>query len=77
MIAEVCYLLSERAGAAAEVGLLRSFVTGELELAESILPDVRRMADCPSSTPASDSYGQARGCLHASTGLTGISDRGT
>ena len=45
VIAEVCYLLSERAGAAAEVGFLRSFEAGDLELAELTLPDVRRMAD--------------------------------
>jgi predicted nucleic acid-binding protein len=52
VIAEVCYLLSERAGAAAEVGFLRSFEAGDLELAELILPDVRRWPSCPSSTPA-------------------------
>ena len=45
VIAEVCYLLSERAGAAAEVEFLRSFEAGELELAELTLPDVRRMAE--------------------------------
>jgi len=45
VIAEVCYLLGERAGAAAEVGFLRSFEAGELELGELTLPDVRRMAD--------------------------------
>ena len=45
VIAEVCYLLSEREGAAAEVGFLRSFEAGELELAELTLLDVRRMAE--------------------------------
>ena len=45
VIAEVCYLLSERAGAAAEVGFLRSFEAGELELADLTLPDVGRMAE--------------------------------
>ena len=45
VIAEVCYLPSERAGAAAEVGFLRSFEAGDLELAELTLPDVRRMAE--------------------------------
>ena len=33
VIAEVCYLLSEPAGAAAQVGFLRSFEAGELALA--------------------------------------------
>ena len=45
VIAEVCYLLSERAGAAAEVEFLRSFEAGDLELADLTLPDVRRMAE--------------------------------
>ena len=45
MIAEVCYLLNERAGAAAEVGFLRSFEAGDLELAELTLPDLPRMAE--------------------------------
>jgi predicted nucleic acid-binding protein len=47
VIAEVCNLLSERAGAAAEVGFLRSFEAGDLELAELSLPVVRRMAELP------------------------------
>jgi predicted nucleic acid-binding protein len=46
VIAEVCYLLSERAGgAAAEVRFLRSFGTGELDLAGLTLSDVARMAE--------------------------------
>lgn len=45
VIAEVCYLLSERAGASAEVRFLRAFGAGELHLAELTLDDLTRMAD--------------------------------
>ena len=58
ILVEVCYLISERAGAAAEVGFPRSFEAGDLELAELTLADVRRM------TELSEQY--------ASLGLGGI-----
>lgn len=45
VIAEVCYLLSERAGPAAEVQFLRAFGAGELHLVELTLADVERMAE--------------------------------
>ena len=45
VIAEVCYLLHERAGASAEVSFLRAFDAGELHLAELTLTDLRRTAD--------------------------------
>ena len=45
VIAEVCYLLSDNIGTAAEVAFLRSFATGALELAELTAADVGRMAD--------------------------------
>jgi len=44
VIAEVCYLLQERAGAPAETRFLRSFDAGELVLADLTLTDLRRMA---------------------------------
>ncbi len=44
VIAEVCYLLQERAGAPAETRFLRSFDAGELLLADLTLTDLRRMA---------------------------------
>lgn len=45
VIAEVCYLLHERAGSKAEVQFLQSFAAGELHLAELTLADVSRMAE--------------------------------
>ena len=45
VIAEVCYLLSERAGPGAEVRFLRAFGAGELNLVELALSDLARMAD--------------------------------
>ncbi len=45
MIAEVCYLLSERAGPGAEVQFLRAFGAGELRLADLTPADVDRMAE--------------------------------
>ena len=45
VIAEVCYLLHERAGAGAEVRFLRAFDAGELDLADLTLADVRRAAN--------------------------------
>ncbi len=45
VIAEVCYLLSERAGPTAEVQFLRAFGAGELHLVELTLDDVERMAE--------------------------------
>lgn len=45
VIAEVCYLLSERAGPTAEVQFLRAFGAGELHLVELTLADVERMAE--------------------------------
>jgi len=45
VIAEVCYLLNERAGPAAEVQFLRAFGAGELHLVELTLADVERMAE--------------------------------
>jgi len=44
VIAEVCYLLHERAGARAEVLFLRAFEAGELELCDLTLADLRRAA---------------------------------
>lgn len=44
VIAEVCHLLQERAGAPAETRFLRSFGAGELVLADLTLTDLRRMA---------------------------------
>lgn len=48
VIAEVCYLLTQRAGGAAEVQFLRSFEAGELELAELTVADLSRSADLTS-----------------------------
>ena len=45
VIAEVCYLLHERAGAAAEVSFLRAFQEGELKLVQLTASDLGRMAD--------------------------------
>ena len=45
VIAEVCYLLHEHAGAGAEVRVLRAFDAGELDLADLTLADVRRAAN--------------------------------
>jgi len=45
VIAEVCYLLHERAGARAEVQFLRSFERGELQLVELRLSDLTRIAE--------------------------------
>lgn len=45
VIAEVCYLLNERAGAAAEVAFLRAFGAGELQLASLHTTDIARMAE--------------------------------
>ena len=45
VVAEVCYLLSERGGADAEVRFLRAFGTGELRLAELLPSDLDRMAE--------------------------------
>jgi predicted nucleic acid-binding protein len=45
VIAEVCYLLHERAGSRAEVQFLRAFEVGELDLAELTLADLRRSAE--------------------------------
>jgi predicted nucleic acid-binding protein len=45
VIAEVCYLLHERAGTSAEVQFLRAFGTGELDLADLLPSDVARAAD--------------------------------
>lgn len=44
VIAEVCYLLHQRAGAQAEVQFLRAFDVGELELADLTRDDLRRAA---------------------------------
>jgi uncharacterized protein len=54
VIAEVCYLLHERAGSKAEVQFLQSFAAGELHLAELTLADVSRMAEL---TPRYDDLG--------------------
>lgn len=45
VVAEACYLISERGGAAAEVAFLRTIEDGALLLAELTLADVGRMAD--------------------------------
>jgi predicted nucleic acid-binding protein len=45
VIAEVCNLLHERAGAGAELRFLRAFDAGELDLADLTLVDVRRAAN--------------------------------
>ncbi len=45
VIAEVCYLLHQRAGARAEVQFLRAFELGELDLAELTSAGLRRAAD--------------------------------
>jgi len=45
VVAEVCYLLSERAGPTAEVQFLRAFGARELHLVELTLDDVERMAE--------------------------------
>jgi len=45
VIAEVCYLPHERAGAGAELRFLRAFDAGELDLADLTLADVRRAAN--------------------------------
>ncbi len=45
VVAEVCYLLSERAGPTTEVQFLRAFGARELHLVELTLDDVERMAE--------------------------------
>jgi predicted nucleic acid-binding protein len=45
VVAEVCYLLSENIGTAAEVAFLRDFATGALHLAELTGGDLVRMGD--------------------------------